>query len=81
MAKSNPHTGSRFDDFLKEEGIYDEAWSRPSPRRSAAWGCAKRLIPLYAPNDSLRNPKQLGTTKPVKPFTTPSNGEDNGLPW
>ncbi len=24
MAKSNAHTGSRFDDFLKEEGIYDE---------------------------------------------------------
>ncbi|MHB8563957.1 MAG: helix-turn-helix domain-containing protein [Acidiferrobacteraceae bacterium] len=24
MAKCNPHTGSRFDDFLKQEGFYDE---------------------------------------------------------
>ncbi len=24
MPKKNPHTGSSFDDFLKEEGIYEE---------------------------------------------------------
>jgi hypothetical protein len=24
MRKRNPHTGSRFDDFLKEEGIFEE---------------------------------------------------------
>jgi len=24
VAKRNPHTGSRFDDFLKEEGIHEE---------------------------------------------------------
>ncbi len=24
MAKKNPHVGSSFDDFLKEEGIYEE---------------------------------------------------------
>ncbi len=24
MARKNPHTGSRFDDFLKEEGLYEE---------------------------------------------------------
>lgn len=28
MAKSNPRTVSRFDDFLKEEGIYDEVQAR-----------------------------------------------------
>jgi hypothetical protein len=25
MKKKNPHWGSSLDDFLKEEGIYDEA--------------------------------------------------------
>ena len=35
MAKSNPHTGSRFDDFLKEEGIYDEVQSRALGRALA----------------------------------------------
>jgi len=28
MAKGNPHTGSRFDDFLTEEGVYDEVQAR-----------------------------------------------------
>ena len=32
MAKSNPHTGSRFDAFLKEEGIYDEVQARALSR-------------------------------------------------
>jgi hypothetical protein len=36
MAKSNPHTGSRFDDFLKEEGIYDEVQARALKRALAA---------------------------------------------
>jgi len=35
MAKSNPHTGSRFDDFLKEEGIYDEVQARELKRALA----------------------------------------------
>jgi antitoxin HicB len=35
MAKSNPHTGSRFDDFLKEEGIYDEVQARALKRALA----------------------------------------------
>jgi hypothetical protein len=32
MAKSNPRTGSRFYDFLKEEGIYDEVQARALKR-------------------------------------------------
>lgn len=32
MAKINPHTGSRFDDFLKEEGTYDEVQARALKR-------------------------------------------------
>jgi hypothetical protein len=35
MAKSNPHTGSRFDDFLKEEGIFDEVQARALKRALA----------------------------------------------
>ena len=35
MAKRNPHTGSRFDDFLKEEGIYDEVQARALKRALA----------------------------------------------
>jgi hypothetical protein len=32
MARSNPHTGSRFDDFLKDEGIFDEVQARALKR-------------------------------------------------
>src|SRR3989304_6224665 len=35
MAKSNPHTGGGFDDFLKEEGIYDEVRARALKRALA----------------------------------------------
>ena len=35
MAKHNPHTGSRFDDFLKEEGIYDEVQAKALKRALA----------------------------------------------
>lgn len=32
MAKSNRHTGSMFDEFLKEEGIFDEVQARALKR-------------------------------------------------
>lgn len=32
MKKSNPRTGSNFDDFLKEEGIYDEVTAKALKR-------------------------------------------------
>ena len=32
MAKNNPHTGSRFDDFLKTERIFDEVQARALKR-------------------------------------------------
>jgi antitoxin HicB len=35
VAKTNPHTGSRFDDFLKDEGIYDEVQARALKRALA----------------------------------------------
>src|SRR5213593_1116023 len=35
MAKRNPPTGSRFDDFLKEEGIFEEVQARALKRALA----------------------------------------------
>ena len=35
MTKSNPHRGSSFDDFLKEEGIFDEVQARALKRALA----------------------------------------------
>jgi hypothetical protein len=32
MAKCNPHTGSRFDDFLKAEGIFDDVQAKALKR-------------------------------------------------
>jgi hypothetical protein len=32
MAKGNPRTGSTFDDFLKEEGIFDDMQARALKR-------------------------------------------------
>ena len=32
MAKRNVHTGSRFDDFLKEEGIFEEVQAKALKR-------------------------------------------------
>jgi antitoxin HicB len=35
MAKRNPHRGSNFDDFLKEEGVFDEVQARALKRALA----------------------------------------------
>ena len=35
MAKRNPHTGSRFDDFLKDEGIFAEVQAKALKRALA----------------------------------------------
>jgi antitoxin HicB len=35
MAKPNPRTGSSFDDFLKEQGIYDEVHAKALKRALA----------------------------------------------
>ena len=35
MAKRNPHTGSNFDAFLKEEGIYDQVQAKALKRALA----------------------------------------------
>ena len=35
VTKANPHTGSSFDDFLKEDGIYEEVQARALKRALA----------------------------------------------
>jgi predicted XRE-type DNA-binding protein len=35
VPKANPHTGSSFDDFLKEDGIYEEVQARALKRALA----------------------------------------------
>jgi antitoxin HicB len=35
MAKRNPHIGSNFDDFLKEEGIFDKVQAKALKRALA----------------------------------------------
>ena len=35
MARNNLHTGSRFDDFLKDEGIYEEVQAKAIKRALA----------------------------------------------
>jgi len=35
MAKRNPHVGSNFDDFLKEEGMFDEVQAKALKRALA----------------------------------------------
>lgn len=32
MAKRNPHTGSDFDDFLKDEGVYEDVQAKALKR-------------------------------------------------
>ena len=32
MAKRNPHTGSNFDDFLKDEGVFEEVQAKALKR-------------------------------------------------
>lgn len=40
--KSNPHRGSSFDDFLKEEGIYEEV-TATAMKRVLAWQIAQAM--------------------------------------
>ena len=35
MARNNPHTGSNFDDYLKEEGVFDEVQAKALKRALA----------------------------------------------
>lgn len=73
--KANPHVGSLFDDFLKEEGIYDEVQTT-AIKRVLAWqlenamkerkltkaAMAKRMNTSRAQLDRLLDPENDGVT-------------------
>jgi antitoxin HicB len=60
--KNNPHLGSDFDDFLVEEGIYDEAQAIAVKRVLAKTAMAKRMGTTRAQLDRLLNPDNPATT-------------------
>lgn len=58
MAKKNPHRGSSFDDFLKEDGIFDQVQAESLKRAIAeqleeSTACAKRSLDACATHSSL----------------------------
>ena len=73
--KANPHIGSDFDDFLREEGVYDQA-EAVSVKRVLAYelernmqkaqltktDMAKRMGTTRAQLDRLLNPENPATT-------------------
>jgi len=52
MAKSNRHTGSMFDEFMKEDGIFDEVQAR-ALKRALTEQIAENAVELEA-----RSPKK-----------------------
>jgi hypothetical protein len=42
MVKKNPHTGSSFDDFLKEEGLHEQS-TATALKRVLAWQLAEEM--------------------------------------
>ena len=77
--KANPHIGSDFDDFLREEGVYDQA-EAVAVKRVLAYelernmqkaqlsktDMAKRMGTTRAQLDRLLNPEIDGDTHPVR---------------
>ena len=60
--KKNKYSGSSFDDFLKEEGIYEEVKTLAQKELAAA-GYKRYPIVLYSPARS--NGFSSGLTKPL----------------
>ncbi len=72
---NNPHTGSSFDDFLKEEGLYEEC-TATAIKRVIAWqleqeiqrqnltksAMAKRMHTSRSQLDRLLNPETTGVS-------------------
>lgn len=74
-AKTNPHVGSDFDDFMKEEGLYDEAQAIAVKRvlafqlerdmhkaRLTKAAMARRMGTTRAQLDRILNPENPSTT-------------------
>jgi hypothetical protein len=54
MKKNNPHWGSSLDDFLKEEGIYDEVVARVE-KEVIAWQLQQAMKKRRSPKSAWPN--------------------------
>ena len=72
--KVNPHTGSSFDDFLKEDGIYEEVQARALKR-----ALAEQL------DDAMQSGKLTKVNMAPSTRTLSANGSRNAplfvVPW
>lgn len=57
----NPHIGSSFDDFLAEEGLYEQAHATAS-KRVIAWQIKQRMEERGISKSALA--KQMNTSRP-----------------
>lgn len=67
----NPHRGSSFDDFLRDEGIYDEA-SAIAIKRVLAWQLEQRRIEQGISKSALARELQTSRTQ-VDRLLDPTN--------
>ena len=68
MAKRNPNTGSSFDDFLKEEGIFEEVQANALQRALAARDEVAQYGLVYDGDEVLSYLKaRLQGGKPARP--------------
>jgi len=58
MAKNNPRAGSKFDDFLKEEGIFDEVQAKKLEKK-----IRKNQFDFQDFHDQLQQIKKMGNLK------------------
>jgi len=69
MAKRNPNTGSSFDDFLKEEGIFEEVQANALQRALAARDEVAQYGLVYDDGDEVLSylKARLQGGKPARP--------------
>ena len=60
MKKKMPHLGSSFDDFLKEEGIYEEV-TATAMKRVLAWQIAQAMKKQRVTKSTMA--KRMGTSR------------------
>jgi hypothetical protein len=60
MAKKNPHTGSSFDDFLKEDGLLEKC-TAVALKRVLAWQLVQEMKRLHLTKELMAN--QMKTSR------------------
>ena len=70
--KTNPHVGSSFDDFLREEGIYEEAQARVLKQLQTSSAKARHGETVFDEFDTHGTP--LLATNPIEAFRGQGEG-------